>query len=443
MRAALQAGAGAAAAAGAARRVACVPGDAEAWFLLGAARQACGEEDAAVQAFERAQLIDPLDIRPRAARGALLAAAGAVSEALAEFETALALAPRNPRLLVNAALAHEAGGRTDVARAYYDRALAVFPGMGDALQNRAALCLRTGDLAAACADGARLVQLFPGLAAALELRAACALAAGDPRAAQADFDQVLVDQPNRGEAWAGRAVALAARGRLDEAAATLTHGRAVDADGVARYAAAVTDTGRSDGELLDPARIYLYAAWERHRRGDWHEFSALCMQFDALVAARTGTAAALRDRALCSQPGVAGGARHAPGTGRRRGARSVRQRARGSATLHVHATPPRRLRVGYLSADFRRHPGAQALLPLFRHHDRSRFEIHAYSLYHVADAEQAALAASSDHYQDVSRLDDAAIAARIHADHRHPRREVRLRGIRPRRGARHARPRCG
>ena len=41
--------------------------------------------------------------------------------------------------------------------------------------------------------------------------------------------------------------------------------------------------------------------------------------------------------------------------------------------------PERRLKVGYVSPDFRRHSTRHFLLPLLAHHDRSRYEIVAYA----------------------------------------------------------------
>ena len=38
-------------------------------------------------------------------------------------------------------------------------------------------------------------------------------------------------------------------------------------------------------------------------------------------------------------------------------------------------SPDRRLRIGYVSPDFRRHPVGRFLLPLLESHDRGSFEI--------------------------------------------------------------------
>ena len=398
-------------------RLADEPDDAEAWFLLGTTRHRQGRNDEALAAFRRACAIDPRDVRPRGALGAMLAAAGDTGAGLGEFEAALRLAPDNPRLLTNTGIALEACGQDDAALARYDQALAIFPGMGDALQNRAALNLRLGRVAAASVDAERLVALFPGVAALLELRAACALARGEIHAALADFSTAVAEEPRRGEAWAGNAVALAALGRLADAHAALARGMAVDAAGVARYGAEMAAESRPDGALLDPRRIYLFAAWARHRQADWRSYDDYCRTFAALVDTSTGTAAALVDRALLFA------AYQLPlDVSIRRSlaadiAAEVRRNAEREAGPFVHTRGRgARIKLGYLSADLRAHPGGQALLPVFRLHDRDRFEIHAYSLHDEPGADRDRLAALCTAFHDVSALDDATIARRIHAD---------------------------
>lgn len=396
------------------------PDDAEAWFLLGTARHRQNRLDEATAAFRRACAAGPRDIRPRSALGTMLAAAGDTAAGLHEFQAALALAPDNPRLLINAAIALEALGQVHDALAHYDRAIATFPGMGDALQNRAALNLELGRVDAAWADAQRLVALFPDVTAVLELRATCALAQGRHHAALADYSAAVRLEPGRGEAWAGCAVALATVGRLDEAQAALQRGRAADADGVDRFAASArraTASTRTDGAFLDPRRIYLIAAWYQHQGADWRGFRMFRETFQTLVAAAAGTRQALVDRALlfaaCHLP-LARETRRQLTTDI---ARHVSANAVAEARPFVFPVSSRsRIRLGYLSADFREHPGSQALLPVLRHHDRERFEIHAYSLHDQSGAARDEVASLCDRFIDVSTLGDAAIAERIHAD---------------------------
>ena len=80
------------------------------------------------------------------------------------------------------------------------------------------------------------------------------------------------------------------------------------------------------------------------------------------------------------------------------------------------AIGPRRLRVGYVSPDFWMHPVARFMLPVLEHHDRSRFEIFAYSSRYLKDGMTTEIAKRVEHWHDVYLLDDAALADQICAD---------------------------
>jgi predicted O-linked N-acetylglucosamine transferase (SPINDLY family) len=75
-----------------------------------------------------------------------------------------------------------------------------------------------------------------------------------------------------------------------------------------------------------------------------------------------------------------------------------------------------RLRVGYVSPDFWMHPVARFMLPVLEHHDRSRFEIFAYSSRYLKDGMTTEIAKRVEHWHDVYPLDDAALADQIRAD---------------------------
>ncbi|MEJ7668254.1 MAG: hypothetical protein WKH97_05890 [Casimicrobiaceae bacterium] len=77
-----------------------------------------------------------------------------------------------------------------------------------------------------------------------------------------------------------------------------------------------------------------------------------------------------------------------------------------------------RIKVGYLSADFRMHVMGELLLPALAAHDRAGFDIRAYSLA-PAENEDAATGqwrAAVSEFVNVSSLDDRAAAERIAAD---------------------------
>jgi len=76
----------------------------------------------------------------------------------------------------------------------------------------------------------------------------------------------------------------------------------------------------------------------------------------------------------------------------------------------------RRLRVGYISCDYRHHPVSFNIEQIFAHHDRTRIELFAYSTNGVRDAVTERLQALVEHWVPVMGLPDAAIRERIEAD---------------------------
>jgi predicted O-linked N-acetylglucosamine transferase (SPINDLY family) len=93
----------------------------------------------------------------------------------------------------------------------------------------------------------------------------------------------------------------------------------------------------------------------------------------------------------------------------------------GKALAFKHQTEQqslhKKLRIGYLSADFRLHPLASLITELIELHDRSAFEIYAYS-YGVYDqsAERKRLEAAFDHFVDIRVLSTADAARKINQD---------------------------
>jgi len=97
----------------------------------------------------------------------------------------------------------------------------------------------------------------------------------------------------------------------------------------------------------------------------------------------------------------------------------VPEAQREAARRRVFARPGlagRRLRVGYVSGDYRLHAVSYFIEPLFRHHDRARVELFAYSTQGQRDAVTERLQSLVDHWIPVMGLGDAALRERIEAD---------------------------
>lgn len=78
--------------------------------------------------------------------------------------------------------------------------------------------------------------------------------------------------------------------------------------------------------------------------------------------------------------------------------------------------PSRRLRIGYVSSDFRFHSVARTMEALFSRHDRSRYEIFAYAHNAIVDEVTEKFRSMADSWFSTVGLDDAAVARRIRAD---------------------------
>lgn len=76
----------------------------------------------------------------------------------------------------------------------------------------------------------------------------------------------------------------------------------------------------------------------------------------------------------------------------------------------------RRLRVAYLSSDFREHSVASFIEPVLRHHDRAHFEVCCYSDLPMPDATTQRIRDSADVWRDITKLSDAEAARLIRDD---------------------------
>jgi len=76
----------------------------------------------------------------------------------------------------------------------------------------------------------------------------------------------------------------------------------------------------------------------------------------------------------------------------------------------------RRLRIGYVSPDFRAHSCACFLRPLFAAHDRDAVSVHAYALVERPDGETAWFRGQADQWRDVTGLAAGELATLIRTD---------------------------
>ncbi|MCX7084558.1 MAG: tetratricopeptide repeat protein [Methylococcales bacterium] len=87
-----------------------------------------------------------------------------------------------------------------------------------------------------------------------------------------------------------------------------------------------------------------------------------------------------------------------------------------SLPVAEYKAKPERLRIGYVSPDFRNHAVGTLIHQLFQYHQRPEFEIFAYSLVPVNDDITQSIREGCDHFINVSAQAPLDIAKRIWAD---------------------------
>jgi predicted O-linked N-acetylglucosamine transferase (SPINDLY family) len=323
------------------------------------------------------------------AAGAQLA--GRADEALAILAEALRLDPNHASALTFGALLDLRGGRPNTALAYAERAIAVEPRRARAHQLRGLALLALGHGSDALPALRRAVALDERLFdARLDLGNAL-LEQGDIAGAQAQIEAALAADP--GSAIAQNSLGnLRARQRQFDAGIA-AYRRAIEID--PRFAQAYGNLGMLQfgiGATDDAIASFRRAvALAPDRIAHW---SALLFALNVSDQA-TAESIAAEHRAF--------GARFA---------------ARIAPLSAVAPTPRsgRRLRIGYVSSDWRRHAVAVFAEPLLAAHDRSRFEIVCYQNYSGGDEITARIAGLADRFVSIASLSDADAATLIRAD---------------------------
>jgi predicted O-linked N-acetylglucosamine transferase (SPINDLY family) len=283
---------------------------------------------------------------------------GRLDEALAALERALRLRPDLAEIQNNLGNALRDRGRLDEALSALERAVQLRPDYAEA-QNNLGNVLR---------DQGRLDEAIAALKRAVELR------------------------PGFAEAYSNLGNALWGRGRLDEAIAAL--GRAIEL----RPDLAETHNGlgqvlKEQGRLDEALACYRKAAQLKPGFTRIASNLLFSLHFHPDYDAQTILGEHRRWASQFAQPRTFG----------------IRSHGNDPA-------PDRRLRIGFLSPDFRDHPVGRTVVLLFSHHDRRQAEFVGYSDVLTSDPITQEIRAAADHWHDLVGLGDEAVADRIRRD---------------------------
>ena len=293
--------------------------------------------------------------------------------------------------------------RPDEAAQALRRAVAIQPAFAVAWVNLAHALTKTHPKEAEAA-ARRAVALDPGLADA-HYNLGTLIGVTHPEEAIDALRRAVALQPDHRLAWHHLGLVLKGE-RLHEAEAALHRAIELDPADPAGHAAlgnVLLDMGRLDASVASYRRALALPGAESSADSDI--VVAHCDLIFAL-AFQTDDPQALLDEcrrfAARYEPPVRAAARAQP----------HEPHPPGDADL----TPGRRLRIGYVSPDFRSHCQALFMVPLLAHHDRAAFEIVCYASVAKPDAMTQHIKTLVDVWRDAHTLDDAALAQQIRDD---------------------------
>jgi predicted O-linked N-acetylglucosamine transferase (SPINDLY family) len=423
------------------------PNSGEVWYNYGNVLTALARLDEALAAFDRALVIGPRIAEVLANRANVLWRLGRPADALAGYDAALSMKPNLLPALLNRADVLRHLKRFDAALEACLRLLTLAPNTAEGWNVRGGVLLETGRFAEAldCLDKA--VRLTPDFAAAWSRRGAALLALKRPAEALADFDKALRLEPDNAETLSNKGIALSHLRRFDEAMVHYAKALARDAGLVQAYCNrghTLRETGHLDQAFASyDMALSLDPRYAKALQGRGLVLADLGRMEEALVCFKSvlaqGVADALGDAAnaalsLCDwtkADAFCGEILDAVGAGQPISpllllwldGDPARQQlcARGwmkarlpSAQQSLPLGLPKgldKIRVGYISADFRMHPVAAAIAGLLERHDRNRFELFGLSLGpDDGSAMHARIARAVDRFADLSMQDDRAAA---------------------------------
>jgi len=327
-------------------------------FSLAIRHYNAGAFDEAAPLFSRFAKINPRHFAAWFYRGVTAAQQGDDRAAIKHLNKAISLKPNSPDAHNNLGLSLKTLGRFNEAAKRYRKALALDPNHVETLNNLGQLLIQQGKSAEAEPILSKAVALASEVA---EIRNNLGLAYMEQSKAQAAIDMFRVAieiNANYAKAWNGLGMAEKAQGNAEAA---------VDAFRQALAAQPTYHTAASN--LL------------------------FCLNYPSTISAENIGKEARSWAAVQESSFVPAKLLHG------------NQRA-----------PEKRLRIGYVSPDFRQHSVAYFLEPILRAHDRTAFEIYCYADVSKPDAVTATMRKFSDHWCSTVGMRPGELASRIVTD---------------------------
>lgn len=397
-----------------AHAIALRPDYARAHAGLAHALQAMARYPDALRSYESAIALQPGLADALKGKADVLAELGRNDEALQAYDIVITAGINDPKVYINRGTVLLALGREDDALAAFDAAISAAPGDATAHYNRAHALDRLQRPEEAVASLDLAITLQPNFAAAWRnLGNQLAKLHRDTQALDS-YDRALILDPHAAQALSNRGIVLARLGRYSEALEAFEAALALRPD----FVDALQNLGNTLNRLKQfgkaaaaYARVLELEPDKPFVMGQWlHARMKICA-WAGLDEARKAVQEQIEQARPAAHPFAFLSMAASPALHRRCSEVAYR-------LDHGHATavpiPQRaattKIKVGYFSSDFHEHATAYLMAGMFAQHDRSAFEVFAFSYGSPPDdAMHRRLRGMFDRFVDVGAMSDREV----------------------------------
>lgn len=335
--------------------------------LLGSILASLGRFDEAETVLKKAIELDSSCLSPRITLADLLKKQNHLTRALDGYRQVLELDPNNARVHKRLAMTLRQAKEPKQAATSFARYLKLVPDDIEAMTDHAHALKESGELQAAMEGYLKVIMKDPERISALNGFAVSLQQSGQLDLAIANYRKILEihsrkptgernEKRNRGESTVrcNLAVALRRAGRVSDARAMYESALKLNPENSSAWNN-LGNTNKELGRNEEAAQCFRRALELDPQHNSAHSNLLFALNYYA-------------DQETIYQESVAWEAMHG----------SVAEIS-GDQRRSPKDSSREKIRVGYLSEDFKRHSVAYFLLPLLENHDRSRFEIYCYS----------------------------------------------------------------
>ncbi len=366
------------------------PTVAKAWDLLGLTMLSVGKSEQAVKCMRQSVTLNPNDANFHIHLGVAYRAFGRLDDAIASYRNALLVAPHAVEAHNNLGNAFKEQGRSADAEASYREALRLQPNFAIAYNNLATVRAELGDLPGAHDLFREAVRLAPKDPTGWMGLTRCLNELGRHQEALDYLRPAIQAWPNLAEFYVVLGFVYDALNNLDEAEACYNHAFRLKPQSTAD----LNSVGRAFirlGRVKDALDCFRQAINSKPDHST-HSHLVFTLNYDPDI--RTEDLAAEHQRWA---------ERYAVDPERK-------------VTHDNDPDPDRRLRIGYVSPDFRRNVVNYFFEPMLLHHNRETVEVFLYGDVHRPDDTTARLQEMAPHWRDIHKLTTDEAAEQIRSD---------------------------